>query len=71
MADSMKTLPHSWIEEESNRVDTLTAVCRRKYAWNTGQHDELEIGKTYKVTHIDPIGRIWFEDVQHSLVRPL
>ena len=56
MADSMKTLPHSWIEEESNRVDTLTAVCRRKYAWNTGQHDELEIGKTYKVTHISVFG---------------
>ena len=40
------------IKEDFNEVDDLTAVCRHKTSWSRGEYSELEIGKTYKVTHI-------------------
>ena len=39
-------------KEYFNKVDTLTAVCRTNSSWSRGEQPELEIGKTYKVSHI-------------------
>ncbi len=35
-----------------NEVDNLTAVCQSDISWSHGKHPELEIGKTYHVSHI-------------------
>ena len=35
-----------------NKVETMTAVCRTNSSWSHGNHPELEIGKTYQVSHI-------------------
>ena len=40
------------IKEDFNEVDDLTAICRHNSSWSRGEYPELEIGKTYKVTHI-------------------
>ena len=40
------------IQKYFNKVDTLSAVCRSKSNWAHGDYPELEIGKTYKVSHI-------------------
>lgn len=40
------------ISEDFNEVDDLTAICRHTTSWADGEYPELEIGKTYKVTHI-------------------
>ena len=39
-------------KEYFNKVDMLTAVCRTNSSWSRGEQPELEIGKTYKVSHI-------------------
>lgn len=39
-------------KEYFNKVDTLTAVCRTNSSWSRGEQPELEVGKTYKVSHI-------------------
>lgn len=40
------------IQKYFNKVDTLSAVCRSISSWAHGDYPELEIGKTYKVSHI-------------------
>lgn len=35
-----------------NEVENVTAVCMSKMCWIRGEYPELEIGKTYNVTHI-------------------
>ena len=40
------------LKEDFNEVDDLTAICRHNSSWLRGEYPELEIGKTYKVTHI-------------------
>ena len=40
------------IKDDFNEVDNLTAICRSNSSWLRGEYPELEIGKTYKVTHI-------------------
>ena len=35
-----------------NKVSTLTAICRSKDSWARGEYPELEIGKSYEVSHI-------------------
>jgi len=40
------------VNDKYNEVDSLTAVCRTNSCWMRGEHYELEIGKTYHVTHI-------------------
>lgn len=35
-----------------NKVENMTAVCRVNSSWLDGERPELEIGKTYKVSHI-------------------
>ena len=39
-------------KEYFNKVDTLTAVCRTNSSWSRGEQPELEVGKTYKISHI-------------------
>lgn len=41
-----------YIKENYNEVNTLTAVCKTKSCWPHHEYPELEIGKTYHVTHI-------------------
>lgn len=43
---------NEFIKEYFNEVSTLTAVCRSNSSWIKGEYPELEIGKTYHVTHI-------------------
>ncbi len=38
-------------EKDFNEVENMTAICRQKSSW-LQEYPELEIGKTYKVTHI-------------------
>ena len=40
------------IQKYYNKVDMLSAVCRSKSSWAHGDYPELEIGKTYKISHI-------------------
>ena len=40
------------IQKYYNKVDMLSAVCRSKSSWAHGDYLELEIGKTYKISHI-------------------
>lgn len=40
------------IRKYFNTVETLSAVCRSKSNWAHGDYPELEIGKTYKISHI-------------------
>lgn len=35
-----------------NKVDGFTAVCKSTQSWLRGEYTELEVGKTYRVTHI-------------------
>ena len=35
-----------------NKVDGFTAVCTSTQSWLRGNYDELEVGKTYRVSHI-------------------
>ena len=35
-----------------NKVEGFTAVCKSTQSWLRGNYDELEVGKTYRVTHI-------------------
>ena len=39
-------------EKYFNKVDHLSAVCRTNSSWAHGEYPELEIGKTYQVSHI-------------------
>lgn len=39
-------------EKDFNPVDNLTALCRENSSYLRGDYPELEIGKTYRVTHI-------------------
>lgn len=41
-----------YIEYNYNTVESLTAVCISTECWARGEYSDLEIGKTYKVTHI-------------------
>ncbi len=43
---------NEFIRKYFNEVCTLTAVCRSNSSWLKGEYPELEIGKTYNVTHI-------------------
>lgn len=40
------------IKEYFNEVNRLTAVCRNKTSWTSDEYSNLEIGKTYHVSHI-------------------
>ena len=40
------------IKKYFNEVKTLTAVCKSNSSWSRGEHKELEIGKTYHISHI-------------------
>ena len=40
------------LEYYFNKVEGFTAVCTSTQSWLRGNYDELEIGKTYHVTHI-------------------
>lgn len=41
-----------YIKDYFNTVDNLTAICRENSCWARGEYPELEIGKTYRITHI-------------------
>ena len=41
-----------FIKKYYNEVDDITAICRSNNNWAHGKYQELEIGKTYKVSHI-------------------
>lgn len=41
-----------YIKDNFNAVDNLTAICRTNCCWARGEYPELEIGKTYQVSHI-------------------
>ena len=41
-----------YIKENYNEVVRLTAVCRNKTSWTSDDYSDLEIGKTYHVSHI-------------------
>lgn len=43
---------NDFIRKYFNQVSTLTAVCHSNSSWIKGEYPELEIGKTYQVTHI-------------------
>lgn len=45
-------IEEDYIKYNFNVVDSLTAICRTTSCWARGEYSELEIGKTYKVTHI-------------------
>ncbi len=45
-------MTEQYIKSHYNKVDTLTAVCHATSSWTHGEYTELEIGKTYKITHI-------------------
>jgi len=40
------------IKKYFNEVDGITAICRSDISWARGEYQELEIGKTYQVSHI-------------------
>lgn len=40
------------IKRYFNVVDGITAICRSDISWARGEYQELEIGKTYQVSHI-------------------
>ena len=41
-----------YIKEYYNEVSRLTAVCRNNTSWDSDEYSNLEIGKTYHVSHI-------------------
>ena len=43
---------NEFIRKYFNEVSTLTAICRSNSSWLKGKYPELEIGKTYHVSHI-------------------
>ena len=45
-------LSEEYIKEHFNVVSTLTAVCKSQGYWPHHEYPELEVGKTYHVTHI-------------------
>jgi transcriptional regulator with XRE-family HTH domain len=54
-----------YIKNCYNKIDTLTAVCRSKDNWRNDEYQELEIGKSYRVTHISVMrssSKIMLED---------
>lgn len=45
-------MEEEYLRNYFNEVSTLTAVCETNASWLKGDYPELEIGKTYHVTHI-------------------
>lgn len=41
-----------YIKRIFNKVDGITAICCSDISWTRGEYPELEIGKTYQVSHI-------------------
>lgn len=41
-----------YVKEYFNEVSRLTAVCRNKTSWTSDEYSDLEVGKTYHVSHI-------------------
>ena len=39
------------IDDYYNKADNFTAICRTNHSWARGEYPELEVGKTYTVTH--------------------
>lgn len=48
----MIVMREEYIKNNFNEVSALTAVCRSNSSWIAGEYPELEIGKTYRVSHI-------------------
>ncbi len=48
----MNNMREKLLKDYYNEVNSLTAVCRSNISWLKGEYPELEIGKTYHVTHI-------------------
>lgn len=41
-----------YLKEYFNEVKRLTAVCRNKTSWTSDEYSDLEVGKSYHVSHI-------------------
>ena len=49
----MQHIDEEYIQKYHNKVENITALCiHNQLPWYCGNYPELEIGKTYHVTHI-------------------